>query len=66
MPPAPKGSSGWSSSSRSRSPAERGEEYAAVQRKLKQEAAERREQSAAAPPPARAARGRSSRGKRGE
>ena len=65
MPPAPKGS-GWSSSSRSRSPAERGEEYAAVQRKLKQEAAERREQSAAAPPPTRTARGRSSRGKRGE
>jgi hypothetical protein len=66
MAPSPKGS-GWSSSSRSRSPAERGEEFAAVQRKLKQEAAERREAQAADTPKARASpRGRSSRGRRGE
>jgi hypothetical protein len=44
---------------RAKTPAERGEEAAAVQRRLKQEAAARRELAAAAGPPAKT-RGRGS------
>jgi hypothetical protein len=67
MAPPSNGSSGWVSPPRPRSPAERGVEFAAAQRRLKEEAAERRAAAAAAAPPAprAAARGRSSKGKRG-
>jgi hypothetical protein len=42
---------------KSKTPAERADEFAAIQRRLKQEAAERRHSAAAGPkPPARAAR----------